>query len=51
LQQYEDLFGERPPGYASGGLFSGGLRIVGEQGPELELTGPVAPRVGAWIET
>jgi hypothetical protein len=40
LQQYEDLFGERPPGYASGGLFSGGLRIVGEQGPELELTGP-----------
>jgi hypothetical protein len=40
LQQYEDLFGERPPGYASGGDFSGGLRIVGENGPELEYTGP-----------
>jgi len=40
LQQYEDMFGERPPGYASGGPFSGGLRLVGEQGPELEYTGP-----------
>lgn len=28
------------PGYASGGLFGGGLRIVGENGPELEATGP-----------
>lgn len=27
-------------GYASGGVHSGGLRIVGENGPELELTGP-----------
>jgi len=28
------------PGYASGGYFSGGLRIVGENGPEIEATGP-----------
>ena len=26
--------------YASGGLHSGGLRLVGERGPELEVTGP-----------
>ena len=29
-----------PPGFASGGLHAGGWRIVGERGPELELTGP-----------
>mgnify|MGYP002717075195 CR=1 FL=1 len=28
------------PGFASGGDHSGGLRIVGEKGPELEATGP-----------
>ncbi len=28
------------PGFATGGLHAGGLRIVGENGPELELTGP-----------
>lgn len=28
------------PGYATGGAFGGGLRIVGENGPELEYTGP-----------
>lgn len=27
------------PGYASGGMFGGGLRLVGEYGPELEATG------------
>ena len=27
-------------GFASGGYHSGGLRIVGERGPELEFTGP-----------
>ena len=27
-------------GFASGGDFSGGMRLVGEQGPELEVTGP-----------
>ncbi|WP_435170840.1 hypothetical protein [Falsirhodobacter sp. 1013] len=28
------------PAYASGGVFGGGLRLVGERGPELEATGP-----------
>lgn len=28
------------PGFASGGRHKGGLRIVGENGPELEATGP-----------
>jgi hypothetical protein len=28
------------PGFAAGGDFGGGLRIVGENGPELEATGP-----------
>jgi hypothetical protein len=28
------------PGFAAGGWHSGGLRIVGERGPELEWTGP-----------
>ena len=28
------------PGYAQGGSFGGGLRMVGERGPELEATGP-----------
>jgi hypothetical protein len=28
------------PGFADGGYFGGGLRLVGESGPELEVTGP-----------
>jgi hypothetical protein len=28
------------PGFAAGGSFGGGLRMVGENGPELEVTGP-----------
>ena len=28
------------PGFASGGYHSGGMRLVGEYGPELEVTGP-----------
>ena len=28
------------PGFAAGGMFNGGPRIVGESGPELEVTGP-----------
>lgn len=28
------------PGFASGGMHSGGFRVVGEAGPELEFTGP-----------
>ena len=27
-------------GFAAGGLHTGGLRLVGERGPELEVTGP-----------
>lgn len=29
-----------PPAFAGGGDFGGGLRLVGERGPELEVTGP-----------
>lgn len=28
------------PGFASGGAHTGGIRLVGERGPELEVTGP-----------
>ncbi|BBV96474.1 phage tail tape measure protein [Pseudomonas monteilii] len=28
------------PAFASGGMHSGGIRLVGERGPELEVTGP-----------
>ena len=37
-QRVRDLGGV--PAFATGGLHSGGLRIVGEHGPELEATGP-----------
>jgi len=30
----------RVPGFANGGMHSGGWRMVGERGPELEYTGP-----------
>lgn len=33
-------FGISLPQFASGGMHTGGLRIVGERGPELEMTGP-----------
>jgi hypothetical protein len=33
-------FWSSTPGFASGGNHSGGWRLVGEQGPELEYTGP-----------
>ena len=33
--QFEDR-----PAFANGGMHSGGLRLVGERGPELEATGP-----------
>jgi phage-related minor tail protein len=32
--------GGKVPGFATGGDFAGGWRIVGENGPELEATGP-----------
>lgn len=34
------LTGATVPAFAGGGLHSGGLRMVGENGPELEATGP-----------
>jgi hypothetical protein len=36
----EALAGKAPPAFAAGGFHAGGLRIVGENGPELESTGP-----------
>ena len=46
LQSIQSLIAEflgvggRIPSFATGGYHSGGLRIVGENGPELEATGP-----------
>jgi hypothetical protein len=37
-QQIRDAGGV--PEFADGGLHIGGMRIVGERGPELEMTGP-----------
>ena len=37
---YDASFFATIPGYATGGFHMGGLRIVGENGPELESTGP-----------
>lgn len=34
------LRGESVPAFAAGGFHAGGLRMVGENGPELEVTGP-----------
>lgn len=34
------LAGIEIPAFASGGVHTGGLRLVGERGPELEVTGP-----------
>jgi len=36
--EYKQLKGI--PGFAGGGFFGGGYRVVGENGPELETTGP-----------
>lgn len=33
-------YGVKIPGFAAGGDFGGGIRLVGENGPELEVTGP-----------
>lgn len=38
--QYEVASGQRVRGFAGGGMHPGGLRLVGEEGPELEVTGP-----------
>jgi len=38
---YANLFGRLGiPGFAAGGSFGGGVRLVGERGPEVEATGP-----------
>ncbi len=34
------LTGNTVPAFASGGTHQGGVRLVGENGPELEITGP-----------
>ncbi len=34
------LTGKSIPAFAAGGLHAGGMRLVGERGPELEVTGP-----------
>lgn len=39
-EEYMQRTGLKVTGYASGGIHNGGLRIVGENGPELEATGP-----------
>ena len=39
-RDYDASFFATIPGYATGGFHMGGLRIVGENGPELESTGP-----------
>lgn len=40
MQQIPGLSSITVPGFAAGGSFGGGLRLVGERGPELEVTGP-----------
>ncbi|MEI6639787.1 MAG: hypothetical protein WCL46_08715, partial [Chlorobium sp.] len=40
LENVESFTISRLPGFATGGFHSGGARLVGEQGPELEFTGP-----------
>ena len=40
LKLLKEQYGIDIPGFASGGDHIGGLRIVGERGPELEATGP-----------
>ncbi|MFM9926895.1 phage tail length tape measure family protein [Variovorax sp. H27-G14] len=37
---WEKEFGIKLPAFASGGLHMGGARLVGENGPEIEITGP-----------
>lgn len=40
IDKLSQAIGVPLPAFASGGMHSGGLRIVGENGPELEATGP-----------
>lgn len=41
LSTLENIIGDIP-GFAAGGYHTGGLRVVGERGPELEITGPAS---------
>lgn len=38
--RYANLRAGRVPAFAAGGSFDGGIRVVGESGPEVEFTGP-----------
>jgi hypothetical protein len=40
LSQTVNTLGGTVPAFANGGMHSGGIRLVGERGPELEATGP-----------
>lgn len=40
MQAFAAAVRKTMPGYASGGDFGGGVRLVGESGPEIEFTGP-----------
>ena len=40
MQAFAAAVRKTMPGYASGGNFGGGVRLVGENGPEIEFTGP-----------
>ena len=40
VAELENLTAAGIPGFAAGGEFGGGWRVVGEKGPELEYTGP-----------
>lgn len=40
IQELQRAVNNATPKFANGGMHSGGLRLVGENGPELETTGP-----------
>lgn len=40
IEWFRDKYGVEIKGFASGGYHAGGYRIVGENGPEIEATGP-----------
>ena len=40
LENLSRQLGDSVPAFANGGVHSGGVRLVGEKGPELEVTGP-----------
>jgi hypothetical protein len=40
VEAFFGKFVDKLPGFSRGGMFGGGMRLVGEEGPELEVTGP-----------